>query len=131
MSGPLADPGLSALVLWAVLPVTAVASVACFLMWRARRGWVVLEGIVVSRPEPGDAATPIGIAVPQPDGTTRLAHLHMARPGGPPRVGAMLTLCHPPGHPEALQPGTPAPLLAAACAGALLSALCLAVAAGF
>jgi len=131
MTGPLADPGLSALILWVVLPAAVLVTVACFAMWRARRGWVVLEGVVAAPPEPDDPAGLATVALPQPDGAARLVRLRLARAGRPPEAGMRLALSHPPGQPEALQPGTPGPLLAAACAGALLSALCLAVAAGF
>ena len=46
MTGPLADPALSALVLWLVLPAALLAGGTCFAMWRGRRGWVVVEAVI-------------------------------------------------------------------------------------
>ena len=45
----------------------------------------------------------------------------------PPRPGALLSLSHPPGQPEALQTGTPGPLLASAIGSALVAALCASI----
>lgn len=131
MNGSLADPGLTALILWLVLPAALLVGGLCFALWRGRRDWVVLEGRVVFRPEPQDAKTPCEIAIDAPDGTTRSVHLHLIRPKGPPPVGTIVALSHPPGQPEALQPGTPGPLLGGAVAGAALALLCIAIVLGF
>ena len=45
-------------------------------------------------------------------------------------IGTAITLSHPPGRPEALQEGSPTPLLVAAWAGAVLAVFCIAVVAG-
>ncbi len=127
MSGPLADPALSALILWLVLPAALLAGGACLAMWRGRRGWVVVEGVVRSRPAPEDPATTAEVAVRDPDGAVRVVHLHLPHRPAP---GTPLTLCHPPGEPAALQRGTPGPLLAGAVAAGLVAALCVAIVLG-
>ncbi len=130
MTGPLADPGLSRLVLFLVLPASLLMAVACFAMWRSRRDWVVLDGIVRSRPQPGAPPAPTEIGVRHADGSTAVVHLHLVRPRGHPMIGTALTLSHPPGRPELMQEGSPTPLLVAAWAGAVGAVFCIAVVAG-
>ena len=131
MTGPLADPGLSALILWVVLPAALLVGGLCFALWHARRDWVVVEGRVVFRPEPDDAASPCEVAIDAPDGTARTVRLHLVRPKGPPPVGSIVALSHPPGQPDAVQPGTPGPLLGGAVAGGAVGLLCIAMLLGF
>ncbi len=130
MTGRLADPALSALVLWAVLPAALLVGGTCLAMWQGRRDWVVVEGIVRSAPEPGDPAASSEIAYRDAAGEVRVAHLRLASPKGPPPRGTVMTFSHPLGQPGALQPGSPAPLLAGAVAGGLVAALCVAIVLG-
>jgi len=127
MSAGLVDPELSALILWLVLPAALLATGICLVLWRGRRDWVVVHAVVRTRPGPGDAATPSEIAWRDDAGEVHVGHLHLMGPKGHPPVGSLIALSHPPGRPEALQPGTPGPLLAGAVAALLVVLLCLAM----
>lgn len=127
MSGPLADPALSALILWFVLPAALLAGGACLALWRGRRDWVVVEAVVRSRPDPDDPAAETEIAWRDHAGEVRVARLRLPLPKGPPPAGALLSFSHPPGRPEALQLGTPRPLLGGAIACGLVAALGVAI----
>lgn len=124
MTGPLADPGLSALILWLVLPAVVLTGGACLALWRGRRGWVVVEAVIRTPPDPAEPGAATGIAWRDAAGEIREAQLHL--PGNR-RAGDVIVLCHPPGEPEALQPGTPGPLLAGAIGSGLVAALCIAI----
>lgn len=127
MAAP-ADPGLSALLLWLLLPAALAIGALCLALWWPRRGWTVLHARVVASvaPEPGW----IEVAVAGADDTPRIVRLRPLRPELPPRPGAEITFCHPPGQPDALQQGTPGPLLAGAIAAGLVAALSLVTAIG-
>jgi len=127
MTGSLADPALSALVLWFVLPAALLVGGACLAMWRGRRDWVVVEAVIRTAPDPADPASRAEIAWRDEDGAVRTAHLSL--PGTPARrrAGDVIALSHPPGDPSALQQGTPGPLLAGAVAAGLVAALCASI----
>jgi hypothetical protein len=125
MSGPLADPELSALILWFVLPAALLAGGACLALWWGRRGWEVVEAVIRAVPEDGIGASEI--AWRDDAGEVRVAQVFLPSPKGPRAVGTLVALSHPPGRPEALQPGTPGPLLAGAVAAGLVAALCVSV----
>jgi hypothetical protein len=121
------DPGLDALVTWLVLPAGLAVCGVCLALWRARRDWVVVDGVVRMAPDLRDAGALTEIAVAAPDGTIRILRLHVPAARGRLVAGQAITLSHPPGQPEALQPGTPAPLLAGAVAGGLMALLGLSI----
>jgi hypothetical protein len=121
------DPGLDALVLWLVLPGGVLVCGVCLALWRARRDWVVLDGVVRVPPDPRDPGGLAEIGVPGPDGAERRLRLHLPAARGRLPAGLVVTLSHPPGRPEALQPGTPLPLLAGAVAGGLMTLLGLSI----
>ncbi|WP_137125434.1 cytochrome c-type biogenesis protein CcmH [Roseomonas sp. HF4] len=125
MSGSLADPELSALILWFVLPAALLAGGACLAFWWARRAWVVVEAVIRSVPDGGVGATEV--AWRNEAGEVRVAQVFLPSPKGPRAVGTLVALSHPPGQPEALQPGTPGPLLAGAVAAGLVAMLCISV----
>jgi len=129
MTGPLADPELSALILWLVLPAALLAGGACLAFWWNRRGWVVVEAVIRSVPEDGIGTTEV--AWRDDAGEVRAAQVFLPSPKGPRAVGSLVALSHPPGQPGALQPGTPGPLLAGAVAAGLVALLCLSVLLGF
>jgi|GEM_PF-2720207 len=130
MNGGLADPELTALILWLLLPAALLVGGLCLALWYGRRDWVVVHAVVRTRPEPGDAASPSEIAWRDEAGEVHLAHLRLTGPKGHPPVGSLIVLSHPPGQPKALQPGTPGPLLAGAVAAGLLVLLCIAMVLG-
>jgi hypothetical protein len=117
------DPGLDALVAWLVLPASLAVMAVCLALWRARRDWVVVDGVVRTAPDPRDPGGLTGIAVAATDGTERVVCLHVPAARGRVRAGQLVRLSHPPGQPEALQPGTPMPLLFGAVAGGLMAML--------
>ena len=121
------DPGLDALVMWLVLPASLVLGGVCLALWRARRGWVVVEGVVRTAPDPRDAGALTEIAVADADGAVRTVRLHVPAARGRVAASQAITLCHPPGQPAALQPGTPMPLLVGAIAGGLMALLALSI----
>lgn len=127
MTGSLADPALSALVLWFVLPAALLAGGACVAMWWGRRGWVVVEAVIRTAPDPAEPGARTEIAWRDEAGAVHVTHLHL--PGTPARRrrGDVIALSHPPGDPAALQPGTPGPLLAGAVAAWLIAALCVSI----
>jgi hypothetical protein len=125
------DPGLEALVLWLVLPAGLVVGGVCLALWRARRGWVVVQGVVRTPPDPRDAGALTEVALPAPGGAARSVRLHIPAARGRVKAGLAVTLSHPPSQPDALQPGTPTPLLAGAVAGGLMALLGLAMLLGF
>lgn len=115
------DPGLDAIVLWLVLPAGLVVGGVCLALWRARRDWVVVDGVVRTPPDPRDPGALTEVAVAGPDGAVRMLRVHL--PARRIRAGQAVTLSHPPGRPEAMVPGTPMPLLAGAIAGGLMALL--------
>lgn len=117
------DPGLDALVLWLVLPGGLAVCGVCLALWRARRNWVVLEGVVRTPPDPRDPGALTEVALAGPDGTQRILRLHLPSARRNVREGQAVTLSHPPGRPEAAVHGTPMPLLAGAVAGGLMALL--------
>lgn len=117
------DPGLDALVTWLVLPASLAVMAVCLALWRARRNWLVVDGVVRTAPDPRDHGGLTEIAVAATDGTERLVRLHVPAARGRIKAGQVVRLSHPPGQPEALQPGTPMPLLFGALAGALMAML--------
>jgi hypothetical protein len=125
------DPVLSALVTWLVLPGGLAVCGLCLALWRARRGWVVTEGVVRIPPDPRDPGALTGIEFPGPDGAPRTLRLHLPAARRNVREGQVVTLSHPPGQPEAAVPGTPMPLLAGAVAGGLMAMLGLSILLGF
>jgi hypothetical protein len=127
MTGPLADPTLTALVLWFLLPAALLVGGACFALWRGRRDWVVVEAVVRAVPAPDDAAGLTEIAWRDDTGEVQVARVRLPPAKRPARPGALISLSHPPGQPEALQAGTPGPLLAGAIGSALVAALCIAI----
>lgn len=127
----MADPELTALILWLVLPAALLVGGLCLVLWRGRRDWVVVHAVVRTRPDPGDATAPCEIAWRDDAGEVHVGHLRLMGPKGHPPVGSLIALSHPPGRPEALQPGTPGPLLAGAVAAGLVVLLCLAMLLGF
>lgn len=127
MTGPLADPGLSPLILWLVLPAVLLTGAACLALWRGRRGWVVVEAVIRTLPDPSGPGATTGIAWRDETGEVREAQLHLPALPGRRRAGDVIVLCHPPGQPGALQPGTPGPLLAGAVGSGLVAALCIAI----
>ncbi|WP_198371432.1 DUF3592 domain-containing protein [Roseomonas rosulenta] len=121
------DPGLDALVTWLVLPASLVVAGLCLTLWRARRDWVVVQGVVRTPPDPRDAGALTEVAVAAQDGSERRLRVHVPAARGRIAAGQTVTLSHPPGRPEAIQPGTPAPLLAGGIAGALMAMLCISI----
>lgn len=119
------DPGLDALVRWLVLPGGVVVCVICLALWRARRGWTVVEGVVRTPPDPRDPGGMTDLVVTGTDGAEHELRLHLAARRM--RAGQVVTLCHPPGRPDAAVPGTPLPLLAGAIAGGLMVLLGLSI----
>ncbi|CAH0222493.1 hypothetical protein [Roseomonas sp. CECT 9278] len=117
------DPGLDALVAWLVLPASLVVMAVCLVLWRARRHWVVVDGVVRTAPDPRDHGGLTEIAVTATGGTERLLRLHVPAARGRIKAGQVVRLSHPPGQPEAMQPGTPMPLLFGAVAGGLMAML--------
>jgi hypothetical protein len=117
------DPGLDALVMWLVLPASLAVTALCLALWRARRNWVVVDGVVRTAPDPRDHGALTEVAVAATDGTERLLRLHVPAARGRIKPGQVVRLSHPPGQPEAMQPGTPLPLLFGAVAGALMAML--------
>jgi hypothetical protein len=124
----MADPDLAPILLWGVLPVTLVVMGACLALWRGRRGWVVLQAVVRDTPDPGG---PSEIAWRDAAGEVQVSRIMLPNPKGPPRPGTIIALSHPPGRPEAMQPGTPGPLLGAAVAAGLVALLCLSMLLGW
>jgi len=116
------DPSLAPILLWGVLPVAVLVMGACLALWRGRRGWVVVEAVVRDTPQP---AGPSEVAWRDEDGEVRVSRVVLPHPKGPPRPGTIIALSHPPGRPEALQPGTPGRLLAAAVAAGVVALLSL------
>ncbi len=131
MTGPLADPTLTALILWFLLPAALLVGGACLAMWRGRRDWVVVEAVIRALPAPDDPAGLTEIAWRDDAGDVQVARLRLPPGRSPPRPGALLSLSHPPGQPEALQTGTPGPLLAGAIGSGLVAALCASILLGF
>lgn len=127
MTGSLADPALSPLILWLVLPAALLAGGVCFAMWRGRRDWVVVEAVIRTPPDPAEPASMAEIAWRDEAGEVRAAQLHLPGARGRRRAGDLIALSHPPGQPGALQPGTPGPLLAGAVAAGLIATLCAAI----
>jgi hypothetical protein len=121
------DPGLDALVTWLVLPASLAVGVLCLALWRARRHWVVTEGVVRTPPDPRDPGGLTEVAVTAADGTERLLRLHVPAARGRIKAGHAVRLSHPPGQPEAMQPGTPMPLLFGAMAGGLMAMLAVSI----
>ena len=122
------DPSLAPILLWGVLPVALLVMGACLAFWHGRRGWVVVEAVVRHTP---DAGGPSEIAWRDEAGAVRVSHVLLPHPKGPPRPGTIIALSHPPGRPEAMQPGTPGPLLAVAVAAGLVAMLCLSMLLGW
>ncbi len=125
------DPDLDALVLWLVLPGGLVVCGVCLALWRARRGWVVVQGVVRTTPDPRDPGGLAGIEFAGPDGAPLTVRLHLPAARRGLREGHPVTLSHPPGQPQAAVPGTPMPLLAGAVAGGLMAMLGLSILLGF
>ena len=122
------DPGLAPLLLWGVLPAALLVMGGCIALWRGRRGWVVVEAVVRDTPTPGG---PSEIAWRDEAGDVQVSHVLLPNPNGPPRPGTLITLSHPPGRPEAMQPGTPGPLLAVAAGAGLVALLSLSMLLGW
>ncbi|NMJ41863.1 hypothetical protein GWK16_11470 [Roseomonas sp. JC162] len=127
MTGPLADPTLTALILWFLLPAALLVGIACFAMWRSRRDWVVVEAVIRAVPAPDDAAGLTEIAWRDDAGDVQVSRIRLPPAKRPARPGALLSLSHPPGEPDSLQTGTPGPLLAGAIGSALVAALCASI----
>lgn len=122
------DPSLAPILVWAVLPTALAVMGACIVLWHGRRGWVVVEAVVRETPGPG---APSEIAWRNEAGEVQVSRVLLPHPKGPPRPGTIIALSHPPGRPEALQPGTPGPLLATAVAAGLVAMLCLSMLLGW
>lgn len=125
------DPGLDALVLWLVLPGGLAVCGVCLALWRARRRWVVVEGVVRIPPDPCDPGGLAAVEFPGADGALLSVRLHLPGARRGLREGHPVTLSHPPGQPQAAVPGTPMPLLAGAVAGGLMAMLGLSILLGF
>lgn len=124
----MADESLAPILLFGVLPVALGVMGACLAFWRGRRGWVVVEAVVRDTPDPDG---PSEIAWRDAAGEVQVSRIRLPHPKGPPRPGTIIALSHPPGRPEAMQPGTPGPLLAVAVAAGLVALLCLSMLLGW
>lgn len=122
------DPGLAPLLLWGVLPAALLVLGGCLVLWRGRRDWVVVEAVVRDTP---DEAGRTEIAWRDEAGEVQVCRILLPNPNGPPRPGTLIALSHPPGRPEAMQPGTPGPLLAVAVGAGLVILLSLSMLLGW